>query len=71
MAWLSHQKRMEQDDFSERKQPAAVLRGNESVFRDANPANVAKSLLEGKQRSLAYSSENGTDEAGTQSGISQ
>ena len=23
-----------------------ILRGNESVFRDANPANVAKSLLE-------------------------
>ena len=33
--------KMGQDDFSEREQPADV-----SVFRDANPANVAKSLLE-------------------------
>ena len=31
----------------EHEQPADVLRGNESVFSDANPANVAKSLLEG------------------------
>ena len=45
VAWLSHQKRLGQDDFSEREQPPNVLRGNESVFRDANPANVAKSLL--------------------------
>ena len=38
---------MGQDEFSEREQLADVLKGNESVFRDANPANVAKSLLEG------------------------
>ena len=46
MAWLSHQKRLGQDEFSERGQPDDVLRGNESVLRDAHPANVAKSLLE-------------------------
>ena len=45
MAWLSHQKRLGQDEFSEREQPADVLRCNESIFRDANPANVAKSLF--------------------------
>ena len=44
--WLSHQKRLGQVEFSERGQPADVSMGNESVFRDANPANVAKSLLE-------------------------
>ena len=71
MAWLSHQKRVGQDDFSEREQPADVLRGSESVFRDANPANVAKSLLEGNRDQLLTQSENGTDEAGTQSRISQ
>ena len=32
--------------FQKREQPADVLRGIESVFRDANPANFAKSLLE-------------------------
>ena len=47
VAWLSHQKRLGQDDFSEREQPADV-----SVFRDANPANVAKSLLEGNKDHL-------------------
>ena len=52
VAWHSHQKRMGQDDFSEREQPADVLRGNGSVFRDANPANVAKSLLEGNRDHL-------------------
>ena len=39
-------------DFSEREQPADVLRVNESVLRDANPANVAKSLLEGNRDHL-------------------
>ena len=43
---------MGQDDFSEREQPADVFRGNESVFRDANPANVAKSLFEGNKDHL-------------------
>ena len=47
VAWLSHQKRLGQDEFSEREQPADILRGDESIFRDANLANVAKSLLEG------------------------
>ena len=42
VAWLSHQKRLSQDAFSEGEQPADILRGNESIFRDANPANVAK-----------------------------
>ena len=38
---------MGQDDFSEREHPA-----NESVFRNANPANAAKSLLEGNKDHL-------------------
>ena len=37
---------MNQDAFSEREQPVDVLRGNESIFRDADPANVAESLPE-------------------------
>ena len=52
VAWLSHQKRLGQDEFSERHQPGEVLRTNESVFRDANPASVAKSLLEGNRDHL-------------------
>ena len=52
VAWLSHQKSLGQDDFSEREQTVDVLRGNESVFRDANPANVAKTLLEGNRDHL-------------------
>ena len=52
MAWLSHQKKLGQDEFSERKQRADISRGNESSFRDANPANVAKSLLEGNRDHL-------------------
>ena len=52
MAWLSRQKRLGQDEFSEREQPADVLRAHESVFRDANPANVAKSLLEANKDQL-------------------
>ena len=43
---------MGQDEFSEREQPGDVLRTNESVFRDANPANVAKSLLDGNRDHL-------------------
>ena len=49
VAWLSHQKRMGQDDFPEREQPADISRGNESIFRDAHRANVAKSFLEGNR----------------------
>ena len=41
-----------QDEFSEREQLADIVRGNESIFRDANPANVAKSLLEGNRDHL-------------------
>ena len=33
VAWLSHQKRLGQDEFSEREQPVDVSRGSESVFR--------------------------------------
>ena len=49
VAWLSLQKRMRQDDSSKREQPAEVSRFYESVFRDANPANDAKSLLKGNR----------------------
>ena len=52
VAWLSHQKRLGQDEFSEREQRAEFFRRNVSVFRDANPANVAKSLLEGNRHHL-------------------
>ena len=45
---FSRQSRLNQDAFSEREQPVDVLGCNESIFRDANPANVAKSLLERK-----------------------
>ena len=51
VAWLSHHKRLGPDEFSERGQPADVLRGHESVFR-ANPAIVGKSLLEGNRDHL-------------------
>ena len=44
VARLSHQKRLGQDEFTGREQPADFLRSNESIFRDADPANVAKSL---------------------------
>ena len=47
VAWLSHQKRLGQEEFSESEQPADILRGKESIFTDATPANVARSLLEG------------------------
>ena len=46
VAWLPHQKRLGQHEFSEREQLVDVLVSNESIFRDADPANVAKSLLE-------------------------
>ena len=39
-------------EFSEREQLADVSTGNESVNRDAYPANVAKSLLEGNRDHL-------------------
>ena len=52
VALFSHQSRLNQDAFSEREQPVDVLRGNESIFRDADPANVAKSLPEGNRDHL-------------------
>ena len=47
VALFAHQSRLNQEEFSEREQPVDVLRGNESIFRDANTANVVKSLLNG------------------------
>ena len=52
VAWLQRQKRLGQDEFSEREQLADISRGNESIFRDADPANVANSLLEGNRDHL-------------------
>ena len=52
VALFSRQTRLSQDEFSEREQTADVSKGNESIFRDANPANVAKSLLEGNRHQL-------------------
>ena len=52
VALFSHQSRLNQEEFSEREQPVDVLRGNESIFRDADPANVAKSLPEGNRDHL-------------------
>ena len=52
VALFSHQSRLNQDAFSEREQPVDVLRGNESIFRDADPANVEKSLPEGNRDHL-------------------
>ena len=49
---LSHQKRLGPDEFSEREQPTDILRSSESIFRDASPANVAKSLLAGNRDRL-------------------
>ena len=47
VALFAHESRLNQDAFSEREQPVDVSRGNESIFRDADPANVVKSLLNG------------------------
>ena len=58
-AWLSHQKRLGQDEFSEREQPADTSRSNESIFRDANPANVAKYLREGNKGHLLTQARSG------------
>ena len=52
VAWLSHQKRLGQDELSEREQPADVLGSNGSIFRNSNPTNVAKSLLNGNRDHL-------------------
>ena len=47
VALFSQKGRSNQDPFSEREQPVDVLRSDESIFRNSNPANVAKSLLDG------------------------
>ena len=52
VALFAHESRLNQDAFSEREQPVDVSRGNESIFRDADPANVAKSLPEGNRDHL-------------------
>ena len=52
VAWLSHPKRLGQYEFSTREQLAAIFRCNETIFRDADPANVAKFLLEGNRDHL-------------------
>ena len=52
VAWFSHEKRLGQDEFSDGEQPVDVLRSNQSIFRICNPANVAKSLLEGNRDHL-------------------
>ena len=49
VAWPSHHKRLGQDELSEREH---VPRSYESVSGDANPANVAKSVLEGHRNHL-------------------
>ena len=56
VALFSHQSRLNQDAFCEREreQPVDVSWSNESVFRGANLANVAKSLLEGNRDHLFY-----------------
>ena len=52
VALFSHQSRMNQDAFSEREQPVDVLESTESMFRNSNTANVAKSLLDGNRDHL-------------------
>ena len=47
VALFSHQRRLNQDAFSEREQPVDVSGSNESIFRNSIPANVANSLLDG------------------------
>ena len=42
VAWLSHQKRLGLDEFSEREQPAYVLRANKSVFGRRLPSECCK-----------------------------
>ena len=71
VAWISHQNGLGQDEFSEREQPADILRCNESIFRDANPANVANSLGEGNRDHLLYQARTELMKQGTQSGTSQ
>ena len=59
MAWFLHQKRLGQDESNF----LIFLRSTESIFRDANPANVAKSLLDRNNSE--------TNEARMSSGISK
>ena len=59
MALFSQQKRLSQDAFSDREQPVDVFGSDESIFRCSNPANVAKSLLDGNRPAAMFSSESG------------
>ena len=54
VALFSHQRRLSQDAFSEREreQPVDVEGSNESIFRNSNPVNVARSLLDGNRDHL-------------------
>ena len=55
MALFSHQKRLSQNEFSERERESNMfffLRSNEWIFRNFNPANVGKSLLDGNRDHL-------------------
>ena len=52
VALFSRQSRLNQDAFSEREQPVDVWGSNESICRFSNPANVAKSLLDGNRDHL-------------------
>ena len=50
---FSHQRRLSQDSFFESQQPVDVIFGSkDSVFRNSNPANAAKSLLDGNRDHL-------------------
>ena len=61
---------MGQDDFSEREQPADVFLEVMNRFSEMLIQRMLQNLFL-KETEITYSSENGTDEAGTQSGISQ
>ena len=52
VALFSRQSRLNQDAFSEREQLVDVVRCNESISRDADPANVVKCLLDGNRDHL-------------------
>ena len=45
-------RRLSQDAFAEREQPVGALGSDESIFRNFNRANVAKSLLDGSRDQL-------------------
>ena len=49
VAWFLHQKRLGRDEFLEREQFSDISGSNESIFRDVDPVNVAKSFLQGSR----------------------